>query len=363
LATIGHTLSAAFYKGAEERSISRRFREDDTAPKMRIGTHILPNNLMMAPMAGITDRPFRRLCRRLGAGLAVSEMVTADTALYGSRKSLRRLDHSGDPGPVSVQIVGADPRSMAEAARVNADLGAAIIDINMGCPAKKVCKVAAGSALLRDEALVGRILGAVVAAVHVPVTLKIRTGWDAHHINALAVARIAEDAGVDAIAIHGRTRMEKFAGDAEYDTIRAVKQHVRIPVIANGDINSPEKAAKVLEYTGADAIMIGRAAQGRPWIFDDIHRWLEKGEAMTPRTPEWVRDLLLEHLEALYGFYGSHHGVRVARKHIGWYSKSHPGSSRFREQVFRAETPGQQKKMVRDWFDGLEKESPEVLAA
>ena len=363
MATIGYTLNVAFSREAEGRSISGRFRKDDAARKMRIGTHTLPNNLVMAPMAGITDRPFRRLCRRLGAGLAVSEMVTADTALYGSRKSLRRLDHAGDPGPVSVQIVGADPRSMAEAARINAGLGAAIIDINMGCPAKKVCKVAAGSALLRDEALVGRILGAVVAAVDVPVTLKIRTGWDPNNVNALAVSRIAEEAGISALAIHGRTRAEKFGGSAEYDTIRAVKQHIRIPVIANGDINSPEKAARVLEYTGADAIMIGRAAQGRPWIFDDVHRWLEKGEAMTPRTPKWVRDLLLEHLEALYGFYGSHHGVRVARKHIGWYSRSHPGSNRFREQVFRAETPGKQKKMVRDWFDGLEKESPEVLAA
>jgi tRNA-dihydrouridine synthase B len=363
LATIGRTFRVAFSGGAEGRSIIGRFKKDDAALNMRIGTHTLPNNLVMAPMAGITDRPFRRLCRRLGAGLAVSEMVTADTALYGSRKSLRRLDHAGDPDPVSVQIVGADPCSMAEAARVNAGLGAAIIDINMGCPAKKVCKVAAGSALLRDEALVGRILGAVVAAVDVPVTLKIRTGWDPHKVNALAVSRIAEDAGISALAIHGRTRADKFSGSAEYDTIRAVKQHIRIPVIANGDIDSPEKAAKVLEYTGADAIMIGRAAQGRPWIFDDIHRWLEKGEAMTPRTPGWVRDLLLEHLEALYGFYGSHHGVRVARKHIGWYSRSHPGSCRFREQVFRAETPGKQKKMVRDWFDGLEKVSPEVLAA
>lgn len=330
---------------------------------MRIGPYSLTNNLILAPMAGVTDRPFRALCRRLGAGLAVSEMVTADTTLYGSRKSLRRLDHAGDPGPVSVQIVGANPASMAEAARINADLGAAIIDINMGCPAKKVCKVAAGSALMRDERLVGDILDSVVAAVDIPVTLKIRTGWDHEQRNAPAIARVAENSGVSALAIHGRTRADKFAGDAEYATIRSVKQCVNIPVIANGDIDSPIKASKVLEYTGADAIMIGRAAQGRPWIFGDILGWLARGETIAPKTPQWVRDLLLEHLEELYRFYGSHQGVRVARKHIGWYSKSHTGSGHFRETVFRAETPMEQQSLVRDYFDGLGNESSEVLAA
>lgn len=330
---------------------------------MRIGPYSLTNNLILAPMAGVTDRPFRALCRRLGAGLAVSEMVTADTTLYGSRKSLRRLDHAGDPGPVSVQIVGADPTSMAEAARINADLGAAIIDINMGCPAKKVCKVAAGSALMRNERLVAEILDAVVAAVDIPVTLKIRTGWDPDNRNAPVIAKLAENAGVSALAIHGRTRADKFAGEAEYATIRAVKQKVNIPVIANGDIDSPTKASRVLEYTGADAIMIGRAAQGRPWIFGDILGWLTRGETIAPKTPQWVRDLLLEHLEELYRFYGSHLGVRVARKHIGWYSKSHAGGGYFRETVFRAETPMEQQSLVREYFDGLGNESSKVLAA
>lgn len=332
---------------------------------MRIGPYSLPNNLVLAPMAGTTDRPFRQLCRRLGAGLAVSEMITADTSLWGSSKSLRRLDHTGEAGLVSVQIVGADPARMAEAARVNAALGADIIDINMGCPAKKVCRVAAGSALLRDEALVGRVLESVVAAVDIPVTLKIRTGWDRHSRNAVAIARVAENAGIQAVAIHGRTRADKFAGRAEYATIRDVKQRAKIPVIANGDIDSPKKAAKVLAFTGADAIMIGRAAQGMPWIFDDMRCLLEKREPVTPRTADWILDLLLEHLESLYEFYGSEHGVRLARKHIAWYSKNHPGGGAFRKRAFRAETPLQQKKIVREFYSGPnnENETEEVLAA
>jgi tRNA-dihydrouridine synthase B len=330
---------------------------------MRIGPLELPNNLIVAPMAGITDRPFRQLCRRLGAGLAVSEMVTADTTLWGSRKSLRRLAHGDEAGPVAVQIVGADPDKMAEAARLNAGLGADIIDINMGCPAKKICNAAAGSALLRDEALVGRILEAVVAAVDVPVTLKIRTGWDRTERNAPRIAAIAEQAGIAALTIHGRTRADRFAGAAEYETIRTVKQSVGIPVIANGDIDGPGKAQQVLEYTGADAIMIGRAARGRPWIFADIHACLETREQAAPKPPAFIRDLLLEHLAALYGHYGNHHGVLVARKHIGWYSKGQLASAEFRQQVFRAESTTEQLHRVREFFDGLITESTEDLAA
>ena len=246
---------------------------------MRIGSHLLKNRLIVAPMAGVTDRPFRQLCKKLGAGMAVSEMVTSNSLLYGSAKTARRANHEGEVDPISVQIAGADPRMMAEAARHNADRGAQIIDINMGCPAKKVCNVMAGSALLQDEALVGRILDAVVAAVpELPVTLKIRTGWDREHRNALAILRIAEDAGVQALAIHGRTRACGYSGEAEYDTIRAVKAAARIPVIANGDITTPEKARHVLDHTGADAVMIGRAAQGRPWIFREIEHYLRTGE-------------------------------------------------------------------------------------
>ena len=321
---------------------------------MLIGNHSLHNRLVLAPMAGVTDRPFRQLCRRHGAALAVSEMVTADTSLYASRKTQKRLDHEGEPGPVSVQIVGSDPRKLAEAARVNVDHGAQIIDINMGCPKKKVCKVAAGSALLRDEALVGRILEAVVAAVPVPVTLKIRTGWDPAHRNAPRIARIAEAAGIQALAIHGRTRACGFSGSAEYDTIRAVKAEVRIPVIANGDIDSPHKARQVLEQTGADALMIGRAAQGRPWIFAEIDHYLRTGRELPPPTPDWIRAALREHLEALYAFYGEHHGVRIARKHIAWYSRSQPGGAAFRQRVNRAEDAAGQLRLIDDYFAGLQ---------
>jgi tRNA-dihydrouridine synthase B len=324
---------------------------------MRIGPFELDNNLVAAPMAGVTDRPFRALCRRLGAGLAVSEMVSADASLRGTRKTVRRLDHRGEAGPVAVQIVGTDPAAMAEAAKVNVDHGAQIIDINMGCPAKKVCKVAAGSALLRDEALVGRILERVVAGIEVPVTLKIRTGWDPSHRNGVAVARIAEAAGVQSLAVHGRTRACGYRGEAEYETIRAIKQAVNIPVIANGDIDSPQKARRVLEATRADGLMIGRAAQGRPWIFREVRHFLATGRELPPPDPQWVCALLLEHLEALYAFYGTGHGVKVARKHIGWYSRSQPGSAAFRAAVFAAETPAEQRRQIIAFFAGLARET------
>jgi len=321
---------------------------------MKIGPHTLRNQLILAPMAGVTDRPFRQLCRRLGAGLAVSEMVTADTSLWGSKKSLRRLDHQGETGPVAVQIVGTDPQKMALAARINVDRGANIIDINMGCPAKKVCRVAAGSALMRNEKLAGEILQATVGAVDVPVTLKIRTGWDHQQRNAVKIALIAEQSGVAAVAIHGRTRADRFTGEAEYDTIRAAKQQLSIPVIANGDIDSPQKAKQVLAQTGADAIMIGRAAQGRPWIFEEIHHYLQTGHLVPARSPQWICSILLEHLEELYRHYGTQHGVQIARKHIGWYSRSQPDSAEFRKAVFLTDSADAQQQMIRDYFLGQE---------
>jgi tRNA-dihydrouridine synthase B len=328
---------------------------------MHIGPFQLANNLVVAPMAGVTDRPFRQLCRRLGAGLAVSEMVTADASLWGSRKTVRRLDHRGEQAPISVQIVGAEPAKLAEAAKVNVDHGAQIIDINMGCPAKKVCKVAAGSALLRDEILVARILDAVVAAVDVPVTLKIRTGWDADNRNGVAIARIAEQAGVQALAVHGRTRADRFAGMAEYATIRAIKSAVSIPVIANGDIDSPTKAKAVLEQTGADGLMIGRAAQGCPWIFRDINHYLATGEQLARPPVSWIRDLMLEHLEALYALYGREHGVKVARKHIAWYSSSLRHSAEFRGRINQAQTTQEQDRLIKHYFNSLSER--EELAA
>lgn len=320
---------------------------------MNIGPHRLPNKLVVAPMAGVTDRPFRMLCRRFGAGLAVSEMIAANTALATTRKTLKRADHSGEPAPISVQIAGADPAQMAEAARRNVDYGAAIIDINMGCPAKKVCNVAAGSALLRDEALVGRILEAVVGAVDVPVTLKTRTGWSRDHRNALTVARIAEATGIQALALHGRTREDLYRGDAEYDTIAAVKAAVSIPVIANGDINSPEKARAVLAHTGADAIMIGRAAQGRPWIFREIQHYLDTGTRLPPPEISEVRGVLLEHLDDLYGFYGEYQGCRVARKHIAWYTNGLRDANAFRQAMYQLESTAGQHRAVADYFDRL----------
>ncbi|PLY16242.1 MAG: tRNA dihydrouridine synthase DusB [Sedimenticola sp.] len=320
---------------------------------MHIGTIQLENNLLLAPMAGVTDRPFRQLCRKLGAGMAVSEMVSANSTLWGTKKTIKRLDFTGEPGPISVQILGADPRMMAEAARINVGHGAQIIDINMGCPAKKVCKVAAGSALLQNEALVADILKEVVEAVDVPVTLKIRTGWSRAEKNALKIARIAEDAGIQALAIHGRTRECGFSGQAEHQTIHEIKQQIGIPVIANGDINSPETAQQVLNDTGADGIMIGRAAQGRPWIFREIAHYLNTGEKLAPATPEWIRETLKGHLQNLYAFYGEYLGIRVARKHIAWYSKTLPGSALFRNNVNNSNTAEEQLSMIDDFFDQL----------
>jgi tRNA-dihydrouridine synthase B len=319
---------------------------------MRIGGIKLANNLILAPMAGVTDRPFRQLCRRWGAGLAVSEMITANKALWGSAKSLRRMDHTGETGPISVQILGSDPRAMAEAARANRDLGADIIDINMGCPARKVCQVAAGSALLRDEGLVARILESVVAAAAIPVTVKIRTGWAPPERNAEQIARIAHESGVAAIAVHGRTRACGYAGAAEYDTVRAIKSQLPIPVIANGDVDSPQKARFVLDYTGADAIMIGRAARGRPWIFREISDYLEPGARTGHPLSARVKDVVSAHLHALYRFYGDHQGVLVARKHLAWYCQGRRDASRFRQRFNRAGTRQEQLVLVEGFFDG-----------
>lgn len=320
---------------------------------VKIGNIELENNLILAPMAGVTDRPFRQLCRRLGAALAVSEMVSADTVLWASPKSIRRLDHSGEAGPISAQILGTDPAAMAKAAQANMDLGAQIIDINMGCPAKKVCKVAAGSALLRDEPLIGRILEAVVAAVPVPVTLKIRTGWSPQERNALRIARIARESGIAALTVHGRTRACGYGERAEYQTIRAIKWEVPIPVIANGDIDSSEQARFVLDYTGADAIMIGRGAQGRPWIFQEISHYLETGVRSSSPSTAWIKDILIAHLHEIYHFYGYHLGVRIARKHVRWYTKSQRGAARFKERFNRAETPQEQQELIEEFFNRL----------
>lgn len=333
---------------------------------MRIGPWTLPNNVLVAPMAGVTDRPFRQLCKRLGAGHAVSEMAASNPRLWESVKTSRRLNHDGEIAPVAVQIAGADPAMMAEAAAFNAARGARIIDINMGCPVKKVCNLASGSALLRDEDLVARILDAVVAACEplgVPVTLKTRTGWDRDNRNALRVARRAQDAGIAALALHGRTRADLYTGQAEYDTIRAVKAEIAIPVIANGDIDSPRKARQVLDYTGADAVMIGRAAQGRPWIFREIDHYLRTGETLAPPSTEEMRDLLLEHLDDHYRFYGEHTGVRSARKHIGWYIDGLPGADAFRDRMNRIDNTRDQWRAVSDWFDELLRAGPAIAAA
>jgi tRNA-dihydrouridine synthase B len=317
---------------------------------MQIGPYTLKNNLIVAPMAGVTDRPFRQLCKAMGAGMAVSEMVASNSLLWGSEKTKRRANHEGEVDPISVQIVGADPAMLAEAAKYNVDNGAQIIDINMGCPAKKICNVMAGSALLQDEPLVGRLLDAVVKAVDVPVTLKIRTGWDKANRNALNILRIAQDAGIQALAMHGRTRACGYSGDAEYDTIAAVKAVARIPIIANGDITSPEKAKHVFEYTGADAVMIGRAAQGRPWIFREIEHYLKTGEHLPSPEVEEIHRVLVNHLHDLYGFYGEYSGLRIARKHISWYTKGLAGSASFRHAMNQLETTDQQLRAVNDFF-------------
>ena len=320
---------------------------------MQIGPYQLKNNLIVAPMAGVTDRPFRQLCKTMGAGLAVSEMVASNSLLWGSEKTKRRANHEGEVDPISVQIAGADPDMLARAAQYNVDEGAQIIDINMGCPAKKICNVMAGSALLKDEPLVARILEAVVRAVKVPVTLKIRTGWDTSNRNALTVARIAESSGIQALAIHGRTRACGYSGEAEYDTIAAVKAAIRIPVIANGDITTPEQVKYVLAHTGADAVMIGRAAQGRPWMFREISHYLDTGEHLPPPEVGEIHRVLLAHLADLYGFYGQHTGVRVARKHISWYTKGLAGSALFRHGMNQLQTCAEQLAAVNELFNEL----------
>jgi len=321
---------------------------------MRIGSWLLPNKVIVAPMAGVTDRPFRQLCRRLGAGHAVSEMAASNPRLWDSVKTSRRLNHDGESEPITVQIAGADPDMMAEAAVFNVRKGARIIDINMGCPAKKVCNAAAGSALLRHEELVARILEAVVGActpLGVPVTLKTRTGWSRDERNALRIARLAQDIGIAALALHGRTRADLYTGEAEYDTIKAVKAEISIPVIANGDIDSPEKARAVLDYTGADAIMIGRAAQGRPWIFREVDHYLRTGEQLAPPSHAELRKLLLEHLDDHYRFYGEHTGVRTARKHIGWYLAGMPGGAELCARINLIDNTREQWQAVAQWFD------------
>ena len=329
---------------------------------VRIGPYTLPNQLILAPMAGVTDRPFRQLCRRLGAGMVVSEMVTSDMSLWNTRKSSLRLIHADDPEPRSVQIAGGDPQMLADAARANVELGAQIIDINMGCPAKKVCNKAAGSALLKDEALVSAILQAVVAAVDVPVTLKIRTGWDRDNKNGITVARIAEASGITALAVHGRTRADLYTGDAEYETIAAIKQAVSIPVFANGDITSPQKAREVLDSTGADGLLIGRAAQGRPWIFREIEHYLRTGTHLPAPTLYEVERILLEHLAELHSFYGDVMGPRIARKHVGWYLATLPGAREFRAQFNRLENTDVQCASVRQFFAERHNDGEEVAA-
>ncbi len=330
-------------------------------PTVKIGPYTLPNSLVVAPMAGVTDRPFRLLCRRMGAGLAVSEMVIADSSLWHTRKSRLRLDHTGEPEPRSVQIAGGDADMLANAARMNAEHGAQIIDINMGCPAKKVCNKAAGSALMRDEALVKEILHAVVQAVEVPVTLKMRTGWDRDNRNAVTIARMAEDAGIQALAVHGRTRADAYKGDAEYDTIAEVKSAVGIPVFANGDITSPQKAQAVLRHTGADGLLIGRAAQGRPWIFHEIRHFLATGEPVAPPPLDEVESILLEHLGQLHQFYGDPMGVRIARKHVGWYLQSHDAGKQFRKRFNTLECAQAQSDSIQQYFAALR--NGEVFAA
>jgi tRNA-dihydrouridine synthase B len=318
---------------------------------VQIGPYLLRNNVFVAPMAGVTDRPFRQLCKELGAGYAVSEMAAANPRVWASEKSSRRTDHAGEMEPKAVQIAGSDPQELADCARFNVDKGAQVIDINMGCPVKKVCNNWCGSALLQFEDLVEKILHAVVGAVPVPVTLKFRTGWDRQNKNALNIARIAEQAGIQMLTLHGRTRADGYTGDAEYETIAAVKAAVKIPVVANGDITTPEKARFVLDTTGADAVMIGRAAQGRPWIFREIDHYLRTGTHLPPPLVAEVRKLMDEHLRAHYAFYGEYLGVRTARKHIGWYVRDLPGGEDFRQEMNRLESTAEQLRAVDGFFE------------
>ena len=320
---------------------------------LKIGPYTLENNLILAPMAGVTDQPFRQLCRHFGAGHAVSEMITADSSLYGKHKSLRRMDFSGEGLPVAAQIAGSDPEQMAQAACIQVAQGAQIVDINMGCPAKKVCNRLAGSALLQDEALVQRILERVVQAVPVPVTLKTRLGFLNGQENILRVARVAEQAGVAALTIHGRTREQMYTGQARYDLIRAVKASISIPVIANGDIDSAEKAQAVLAETGADAIMIGRAAQGRPWLFRDILHFQQTGSHLPAPDLTEMRDVMLQHLQALYAFYGEYSGCRIARKHLSWYTTALPHGNAWRQAMYQVESTAEQYQLTVDYLDRL----------
>lgn len=327
---------------------------------LKLGPYELNSRLILAPMAGVTDRPFRTLCRQHGAGLAVSEMVIADPAFWNTRKSKHRLDHTGEEGPISVQIAGGDAEMLALSAKLNQDQGAQIIDINMGCPAKKVCNKAAGSALMKDEALVSEILDSVVKAVNIPVTLKIRTGWDTNNKNALTIAKIAEDAGISALAVHGRTRACAYQGNAEYDTIAAIKSAITIPVLANGDIDSPEKALHVLDKTGADGLLIGRAAQGCPWIFDDINHYLATGTHRKKRSSIQVRDIMLSHVRALHEFYGEMMGVRIARKHVGWYLKSQRDVLGYRKAFNAISEPAVQLNSINNYFENQTKKEDEA---
>lgn len=328
---------------------------------MRIGSYTLDNNLLLAPMAGVTDKPFRQLCKRYGAGLAVSEMVASDPALLHSKKSQLRLDHYEEESPRAVQIVGADPQAMANAARYNADLGAQIIDINMGCPAKKVCNVFSGSALMQDESLVTKILQSVVDAVEIPVTLKIRTGWNKENKNAVTIAQIAEESGIQMLTVHGRTRACGFKGEAEYKTIKRVKDHVSIPVIVNGDITTAEKAVEVLHTSAADGIMLGRAALGNPWIFEQIDYFLKTERHLSRPAIEEIQQVMLQHLNGLYELYGEYTGVRVARKHVGWYSQHLQTGEVLRSRVNKTETVKGQLLVIEDYFNSIN--DGEALAA
>ena len=320
---------------------------------LKIGNYQLKNNLIVAPMAGVTDRPFRELCLRYGAGMAVSEMMSSNPKLWKTSKSKQRMVHEGESGIRSVQIAGSDPQLMADAAQFSVENGAQIIDINMGCPAKKVNKKLAGSALLQYPELIEDILKAVVNAVDVPVTLKTRTGWDTDNKNCVQIAKLAEDCGIQALALHGRTKACMYKGEAEYDSIKAAKQAVSIPVIANGDIDSPEKAKFVLEYTGADALMIGRPAQGRPWIFQEIHHFLENGTTMPELPAEEVKSIMLGHVNALHSFYGEYLGPRIARKHVGWYLKEHEQASEFRRTFNAIDVAELQLEALEGYFDNV----------